>query len=394
VPLRVREFSERFQAGIPWEAFMSWAIALAAVGAAAGVFNAVDEATSNRSIRDSLDKVINYLGILEGKIDAISQQNARILKQLDELPEKIRAIVQEVVDNALVEREYSTLHSIHLNITRLRLDEDYRITKPGWKTLAGSLTYVFQHENRLSNMFKLIRYCELALAATRNRARPFIISLLTDKIALVKLLRNELILRAEMVLAATVLLLNRGEYIASHNLSEQLGSLDNFTYVRQPDRNRTVEYFEEVCRYRNGHCGEVYEVCHQERRSRQEPDTPFHNARDEFCRQIDAKIDLIKGQLPYIVYVTGILLRLENYLGKVDLFRIQSDTSHMFYAPILKKGAKLPATLDILAMDEEEDKAYNEYFDDIDTVVIEGRPELLIIREDGVFASISRRCVD
>ncbi len=123
---------------------MGWAaLIFAGVSAAAGAFSAVDGFLSNRSIRDSLSKIIDYLKALDAKLDEVIRENKQILEKLDELPRVIRAIVQEIVDYALLDERYATIQAIKLNITTLKLDRKYRITEPGWRELAGAITYLF-----------------------------------------------------------------------------------------------------------------------------------------------------------------------------------------------------------------------------------------------------------
>src|SRR3954452_24746745 len=98
-----------------------WGLIFAGISAAASAFSAVDSALSNRSIIDSLSRVIHYLEQLDAKLDVVLQQNKEILRKLDELPRVVRAIVQEIVDVALLDERYATIQSIKLNITKLKL---------------------------------------------------------------------------------------------------------------------------------------------------------------------------------------------------------------------------------------------------------------------------------
>lgn len=223
---------------------MAWAIVIGAISAAAGLFNAVDEATSNRAIREKLDKVIDYLQAIDRKIDEIRAQNAEILRKLDELPKIVRAIVQEIVDIALLDERYTTLRDIHLNITTLRRDRDYRITQPGWKNLSLALTYLFDHENRISHIFRLISACELALATTRNQARPFIVALLKGKLALLHALKKDYEAAVSGELASLKAQLDNADYITHHNLNEHLVDFSQLNYGKQPNRQRTVQYID------------------------------------------------------------------------------------------------------------------------------------------------------
>lgn len=381
-----------------------WPIVIAAIGAAASVFNAVDEATSNRAVRDNLEKIIEYLKQLDQKLEVIQAQNREILRRLDELPRIVRAIVREIVDDALLDERYSTLHAIKLNIVTLKLDRKYRITEPGWRELSGAITYLFLHENRISYLFRLILACELALGATRNQAQPFIRQLLQDKIALLKALRDDYVVRITAELKGLKELLDNTQFIANHNLSESLDDFRKLTYAKQPDRLRTVSFTERECRIRHGRCGEEWEVCRDVTRTREEPDTPFHSARDNHVAVIEQRKAMISEMLGFLTSLSGVIQRFEKYLAKITGLGVPADGVILFHARNEPIGMALSAVLmsgdaDKASLNEEEARAYSYYYDDLPEV-----PSTLNTRtissavpsksESGVFETVLFRCPD
>ncbi|WP_128918014.1 hypothetical protein [Bradyrhizobium nanningense] len=340
-----------------------WGLIFAGVSAAAGAFSAVDGYLSNRAIRESLSKIIDYLKVLDTKLDEIVRQNKEILEKLDELPRVIRAIVQEIVDFALLDERYATLQAIKLNILELKLDRRYRITEPGWRELSEALTYLFLHENRISYLFKLILACELALAATRNQAQPFIVRLLKDKITLLHDLRDDYKNRISLELTMLKGMLDQTQYIAGHNLSENLDDFDKLTYAKQPDRLRTISYSERVCHWRSDHCGNDWEVCHDEPRTRQEPDTPFHAARDNLVGQIEQKKALIHEMLVQLRNLLSVVAQFENYLSKISGKKALSENVTLFHP---RSGAKALSTDgQPAALSAGEASEYGYYLDDV-----------------------------
>lgn len=369
-----------------------WALVIAGIGAAASTFNAIDEAVANRAIRKALKEIILYLNELNQKLDKVIAQNQEILRRLDELPRIIRAIVQEIVDEALLNERYAIIHTIKLNITTLNLDRHYRITAAGWKDLSSALTYLFLHENRISQLFRLILASELALAATRNHAKPFIQVLLEDKIYLLKALHNDYINTIVTELNALRGLLNNKEYIFTHNLSEDLDKFENLKYERQSDRLRTINYTERECQQKLGRCGETYEVCRDVAKSRQEADTPFHSARDNHIAVVAGKVGVISAMLIQLGYLSAIIKRLEKYLATVNSMAAASTEVLLFHE---KAGARtISMRRELPTLSNEELRAYHYYSDDLpdaarDVLATRSNPA-----EEGAFAVVTGRCPD
>lgn len=347
----------------PTWGIVMWGLIFAGASAAAGVFSAVDGYFSNRAMRESLAKIIDYLKALDAKLDQVITQNKAILEKLDELPRVIRAIVQEIVDFALLDERYATIHAIKLNILELKLDRKYRIREQGWREFSEALTYLFLHENRISYLFKLILACELALAATRNQAKPFIVRLLKDKLGLMHDLRDDYKARIVAELNALKALLDQTQFIVSHNLTDGLDDFDKLVYVKQPDRQRTISYSERVCHTRIDHCGNDWEVCHDEPRTRQEPDTPFHGARDNHVALIEQKKAMIAEMLAQFKNLQSVVSQFENYLARISKDKVASSSVMLFHP---RTGATISAAgAEVAVLSTDEQAAYIDYLDDI-----------------------------
>ena len=365
-----------------------WGLVIAGIGAGASLFNAIDEATSNRAIREKLDKLIGYITDLDRKVDVIHAQNLEILERLDALPKVVRAIVQEIVDEALLDERYASLHAIKLNITKLRLDREYRITAPGWRDLSSALTYVFMYENRISYLFRLILASELALGATRNYASPFIVSLLKQKIALLDALRDDYVARIEIDLQILKTLLDNTQYIASHNLSDDLAKFEELAFQKQPDRLRTVHYTVQECRTRVGHCGEVYDICRDVPRTREEPDTPFHTARDNHVAAVNLQIPVIAEKLSFLANLSGVIERFKNYLHRVSDLAVSSNEVVLFH----QFSGAIPMAEGLAALSQEEEETYSDYYDGVPIITTALKAERVVPEVDGAFEVVLFRC--
>lgn len=370
-----------------------WGLIFAGVSAAAGAFSAVDGYFSNRAMRESLAKIIDYLKVLDAKLDQVIAQNKAILEKLDELPRVIRAIVQEIVDFALLDERYATMHAIKLNILELKLDRKYRISEPGWRELSEALTYLFLHENRISYLFKLILACELALAATRNHAQPFIVRLLKDKLGLMHDLRDDYKNRIVGELNALKGMLDQTHFILSHNLKDDLADFGKLAYVKQPDRLRTISYTERVCHMRSDHCGNDWEVCHDEPRTRQEPDTPFHSARDSHVALIEQKRAMIGEMLEQFKNLQNVVSQFESYLARISKDKVASSSVMLFHP---RSGAKvLAANSKVAALSTSEQAAYVDYLDDVPAQDAAGPARIAAANApevNGKFEEIQFRC--
>lgn len=246
--------------GIPAAELAYAANAASVIGGIASVAGFFMQRSENRKIIGKLDEIQSYLREIDGKIDTIIQQNEEILFRLDQLPEKIRTIVDEVVANHLLEERYSTLNSIRLNYFNLNAAERrrYRINTTGWDRFSEALTYMVTRENRLSKLIELLFWCEFALIVTEGRAVKVIRSLVLDKgsmiVPLFQQVRDEL--RASHNALLTTL---SSQYVALHNFSDSLDDLDNLTFELVQDKAEGRDVFVMDCprgQVPNGGCVE------------------------------------------------------------------------------------------------------------------------------------------
>jgi hypothetical protein len=297
---------------------MVWGLVFAGVSAASGLFNAIDESRANRRIVADLSEIKKYLKELRKSIRFVKLQNEEILLKLDELPDRITRIVVTVVSNALLEERYSDLDDIRENFITLRRWSRVSLRGREWSRFSNSMNYVFDHENRISRLLDLITISEFALCITRNRAKSIVILRLDNKIESLDNLKNEFQDRIENQLEKLLIDLNNTKYVKSHNLSPELEEFENLIFEKQPNRNKTEYYNQRVCRDVNigGPAGRVTR-CRNERKSRQIPDTQFHNSRDNYINNINQTIAFIKQQVIEFGQLSSVLNCLINYRNDI-----------------------------------------------------------------------------
>ncbi len=342
---------------------VTWGLVVGAISAASGTFNALDEATANRRIVASLDDIKNYLISLHVKIDRLEAKTDQILSLLDNLPKVVRLIVREEVAVALLQERYAKLKNIKNNILILGNYRRYRINRQGWIELSETLTYLFDYENRLSYMFELIAGCELALAATRNRAKPFVVNMLNEKVTLISELHDELLSQIYTQIEQLLADLNNRSYVANHNLTTDLGSVSQLEYKGQSNRNRTVRYQERVCETRRGGCADDrYGVCWNEWRERQEPDHPFHSARDAHLRKVAKKVSAIKADLSQLGNLAAIIEEFGRYLDRITSLGVISDKGTLYFQT---NPDAANSTQDFVVLSADEKAEFDEYYEDV-----------------------------
>ena len=300
---------------------MGWQIALAAVGAAAGAFNAYDEFHANRQIREDLQKIKRYLVDINKKIDNLIAQNRAILDRLDELPGHIYEIVEELQNVALLRERYSVIVDIRDNYLVLRGGRVYQLDAPDWIRYREAMTYLFQWEYRPSRTFQLIEVAEIALVITKERALPLVKHRISVRRDMVTALRDNVVIELEKYLAGLRLRLDDKRYVQSHNLDENLGSLDELVIVPVSDRTRAENYTEQVCEWvevGGRYSDRRVKRCHDVRRTRQVPDTAFHKTRDKYIAAIRADIPPAKVLVDQICELNDIIQILSHYLRMLD----------------------------------------------------------------------------
>jgi hypothetical protein len=294
-----------------------WQIVLSAIEVGSKLFGAVDDATTNRRIQSSLREIQRYIKDLGGKLDAIEANTRSILIQLDSLPQTIRLIVREEVELALLNEKYSNLKAIKDDIVYLDNRRRYRINEPGWTELRQAMTYLFMYENRISQLFRLMEGCELTLAATRNRAKPIVMTWMEEKIGLLDELRHDLESAIEGYTQSLLLLLENHAYINSHNLSTSLLNIDSLVFIKQPNR---------LVRVQTGtrrECNDFGGPCHGGTRCRDIPvygdvsDTAFHNSRDSHVVNINNLTSLVKTKLFELGALVSVIERMKLYVNRI-----------------------------------------------------------------------------
>lgn len=333
---------------------MGWQIAIAAASAVFGGFNAYDEYHANRQIRRDLEKIQKYLLGIDRKVDEVLVLNRAIISLLDNLPNEFRQIVNEVVDEALLRERYSVIRDVRDNFLILRGGRSYRISSQSWRTFSEAMQYLFEYEHRLSKTFELISVCEIALAITKERSLPLVIHRAKNKRFSINELKNEVLGEVDTKLVTLKSLLDNKTYIRSHNLSEDLGDINELAFEAMPNRNLTQYYNERVCETRDvGRHGIPRQVCRDVRRSRQVPDNAFHNARDSHISKIKMLISQLQKLLARLLELNGVIATYDVYIGRISSESKILIDGYLSHQSLVMENDKGNDEVDVLGLYEE-----------------------------------------
>lgn len=298
---------------------MSWSLVFAGVSAASGLFNAYDEYHANREIRRDLAKIKSYLVGLKSSMEEIKRQNRQILSRLDELPNEIHQIVYEVVDKALLAERYSKIADIRDNFLILRGGRGYGLRSSEWLEFSSAMGYLFDHEDRISKVFDLINVCEIALVITKERSLPLVQHRLSLKIEAISGLLNKIQNQLESSLEKLKIDLDNKAYVVSHNLNNDLPTIDQLTYSAQSNRTTTQHYTVQECHWEmRGRYDMEVRVCKDVRKTRQVADVAFHNARDRHIASIESQKSYIISLVDEYGQLKAAIGSLEKYLSRIS----------------------------------------------------------------------------
>lgn len=317
---------------------MGWGLVFAGVSAASGLFGAYDSNVSFRQIRQDLNKIKKYLVDLQRTADEIKAQNSQILQKLDLLPDKIRQIVTEIVDVAMLRERYSTTNDIRDNFLILRGGRGYNIRDTEWLRFSDAMSYLFEYEYRLSKTFDLINICEIALVISKERALSLVVLRIDQKTKSILTLQNALQESIENKLDKLKIDLDNKSYISNHNLTTSLEDFGKLSYSALLDRLIEVEHTESVCHYeyddgpRYGGRRRI-QVCRNVKNKISVPDTAFHNSRDNHLTLIREQITTINNLIKEFGYLSGLVSTLKKYRETISTEDVQKifDTEKPMY---------------------------------------------------------------
>lgn len=281
---------------------------------AVGVIGYFAQRAENRRIIGLLKDIKQHLNRIETKIDTLIAQNIEILNILDELPNKIRAIVREEVRNEIniskLGERYSSLNRIQNNYFLLPEDERtrYRIHSSGWDELSDILTYLFLYENRLSYMARLITASEFAQVASEKRATGVILNLVTDKRFYVNSLFMKVVNTFNEKYTRIIDLLD-SEYVESYNLEARLEYRLEYQLVPQKQETTLTLVWPTQRERARGWNGEPREVW-----VRNPENDAFNNERN----RVDNEIQILNNELAslhtQLIHFLSILRMLDQYI--------------------------------------------------------------------------------
>jgi hypothetical protein len=297
-----------------------WLLIAGGVSAAAGLFNAVDEYGANRAIRRDLAQIKKYLIGLREVVDRIQQQNMAVLAALDALPERVRQLVSEVVDIALLRERYVTVSDANDNFLLLQEGQPYSLRSLEWLRFSEAMAYLFEHENRVSKTLGLISVCEVALVITKERSLALVIDRVDKRLAAMSALAEAHTSQIVTLLKKLKVELDESAYIAEHNLREDLGALAQLTYVARPDRTVEETYYvvEEYFIDGGGRYGNrSIRATRNVPRKRQVADVSFRVSRDAHVAKIAGQVMVIASELERLSQLTGLRSVLSNYRDRI-----------------------------------------------------------------------------
>lgn len=343
---------------------MSWGLIFAGISAGSGLFNMIDEHRANRVIRRDLEQIKRYLESLTAAVETIRVQNQAILERIDTLPSKIRNIVQEVVDVALLRERYTSIDARYAQYLAFDTLNGYGLRDQEWVQFWDALYYLFRHENRLSRTFDLLRACEIALVITKERSLPLVRTLLQDRITVMEALREATEARIEYRLGALQNALDVRLYVASHNLDRDLQSLDHLVFVPAADRTVIEHYTVRVCKpSRRSRYDDSIDICRDEPRQREVDDVAFRRARDGHVVDIQAKLADLRPMLPELSAMVRCIGILRDYLAAMQqmaLVDVSAEVLPMYFFDVARDTMETQA-LDGLS--EVDDADLRDYFD-------------------------------
>lgn len=294
------------------------------IGGTASVIGFFMERDENRRMLEKLDEIKKYIKKIDADIKIIKQQNEIILNKIDQLPIQIQAIVDEIIDTALLEERYSSLDRITKNYFLLPGGEDrYLINTDGWDELSDLLTYIFRNENRISTFFEAIKYCEFAIMVSDFQGTPIIANIIENKLLFIDDLREKLELSCKDKAQDLLNTLNSTNYILSHNFNDTFSSFEDFVWSPQPRKpeTRTETYSVRVRTGRECDAGERGAVCfntyENQTRTRTKPDQQginFNKKRKEIIDSIPIKKQDLINELKNFKEVSDLIAMFTFYL--------------------------------------------------------------------------------
>ena len=294
------------------------------IGGAATVIGFFMERDENRRMLSKLDEIKKYIKKIDADIQVIKQQNQAILNKIDLLPVKIQAIVDEIIDEALIEERYSSLDRITKNYFLLPGGEDrYLINTEGWDELSDLLNYIFRNDNRISTFFELIKYCEFAIMVSDFQGTPLIANMIENKLIHINELHAEIQLNCNEKAQDLLASLNNTNYIAQHNFNANLSNFQDFNWQAKPKKKETETYKVKVKTGRECDGGERGGFCRNtygyENRTRPAQHAiQYNQRRQQFINTIPQKMEALINQLKNFKEVEDLIAMLKFYLEAIE----------------------------------------------------------------------------
>ena len=310
------------------------AYAANAVSDIASVAGFFAERAENRKIIGKLGEIQDYMKDLDQKTDKIIKQNQNILTKLNDILTKIRENAQKNFLSSL-QKHYLVLDIIKKNYFLLNPEEKkrYRINTFGWDRISEALNYLVFNEFRLRKIIELIRWFEFSLIVTEGKAIQVIRSMTFDKVSKIVPLFSELRDKLRSSHNALLTLLT-SQYVASHNLSENLQNLDDLQYQLSEDKKEeTVEWVLD-CDIKDGGlfssslARPIADGCRKFLVRFEIPENiEFNKVRKEIPKKIKESLDTLKNDLDKYAATSDVLLMLLSYFDLLSKDAVQIEAN-------------------------------------------------------------------
>lgn len=215
------------------------------LGGVAGVASFFAQRSANRRITGRLIDIQRYLVELNRKVDTLIEQNNLIIEMLNAFRLQNRVDVRI----ELLDQSYSQVSALRDQFFLLGDVDTFEVGSFGWLRLMEHMGYLFDHENRLSKVYRLIEVSEFMLAAAVSDRE--VVALLLDRWNRHKALCADHLLKVNdelrRSLATLMTMLNDTRYVASHNVTAELPDLGELEYQAVDDRPGTETYIHRDC---------------------------------------------------------------------------------------------------------------------------------------------------
>lgn len=305
---------------------IQWMAVLAAAGAigdtVGGVFSVVgffQDSSHQRRTLGMLRDIQQHLTQIDNKIENLKTGQREILAKLDQLPVEIHQITKDVVAIALLNERYSRLRYMQ----NFFLAGNEELTESGRIQLGQDLQYLVDYENRVSYIPAILQWCEFYLIVTKEGGTNLVDILLETKIGYMQDLIDDFTQAVISNINQLHTYLNNKKYVSTHNLTENLETINNLSYSMQGDRQRTEHRVVRICDDISDGCCRPRVHCREIQEPYQVHDQVYSTNRDKHQQLIQKTLKKVSEQLMLLANVNSAQALCKGY--KDDLIANKSN---------------------------------------------------------------------